>query len=108
MVPRKLRRVLEFVDANLDQDIGLDDLARIAELSPFHFSRVFKLATGSSPYHYVRDRRLKRSRLLLAEGRLGIAELALACGFANQSHFTAAFTKAMGVSPGRFRRQTAV
>lgn len=101
----KLQRVIDFIEANLDRDIGLDSLASVAELSPFHFSRVFKLATGVSPYHFVLEQRLKRSRRLLSDSNLGLAELALACGFANQSHFTAAFTKATGVSPGRFRRQ---
>lgn len=102
--PWKLKRVVDFVEARLDTDIGLADLAAVAELSPFHFSRVFKLATGATPYHYVRDRRLERARRMLSEDRLSIAELALACGFANQSHFTAAFTRAMGVAPGRYRR----
>jgi AraC-like DNA-binding protein len=103
--PRKVRRVIDFIEANLDRDIGLADLARVAELSPFHFSRVFKLATGASPYHFVRERRLQRSRRMLLEDNLGIAEIAIACGFASQSHMTAAFTKAMGISPGRYRCQ---
>jgi AraC-like DNA-binding protein len=105
IAPWKLRRVLEYIEANLHREVTLQDLAGSADLSTFHFSRVFKLATGVSPYRYVRDRRLVRSRMLLAEGALDIAELALACGFANQSHFTAAFTKASGISPNRFRRQ---
>jgi AraC-like DNA-binding protein len=105
LAPWKLRRVLDHIEAHLDRDIALDDLSVVAELSPFHFSRVFKLATGVSPYRYVRDRRLMRSRTLLAESKMGIAELALACGFANQSHFTSAFTKASRISPARFRRQ---
>lgn len=102
--PMKLRRILEYIDGNLDQDLRLSEMAAIAELSTFHFSRVFKLATGYSPYRFVRDRRLDRSRALLRDGQLDIAELAVACGFATQSHFTAAFTKAIGIPPGRFRR----
>jgi AraC-like DNA-binding protein len=105
LAPWKLRRVLDFIEAHLQDDISLLDLAMTADLSPFHFSRVFKLATGVSPYRYVRDRRLARSRNLLAGGGMGIAEVALCCGFANQSHFTAAFTKASGVSPARYRQQ---
>lgn len=100
----KLNRVKEFVEAGLDQPLSLEDLATIAELSPFHFSRVFKLATGETPYQFVCSRRLAKAQKLLAEGTMGLAELALACGFASQSHFTAAFSKSFGTSPGRYRR----
>ncbi len=103
--PWKLRRVLEYIDANLGADIRLSDLASIAELSAFHFGRVFKRATGLSPYHFVRQRRIERSRALLIEDKLDISELALSCGFSSQSHFTAAFTKSVGTSPARYRRQ---
>lgn len=100
----KLRRVVDFIDSHLAADIRLNDLAAQAELSPFHFGRVFKQATGTSPYHFVRDRRIERGCKLLVEDKLDIAELALICGFANQSHFTSAFTKAVGTSPARYRR----
>ncbi|WP_066650873.1 helix-turn-helix domain-containing protein [Sphingomonas sp. CCH10-B3] len=103
--PVRLARVIEFIDSRLDQPIHLNDLAEVAGLSPFHFSRMFKLATGETPYHFVGSRRLDRARTMLVGGDLGLAELALACGFASQSHFTAAFTKAIGTPPGRYRRQ---
>lgn len=102
--PAKLKRVTDFIEAELGRGISLDDIAGIAGLSPFHFSRVFKLATGESPYRFLGARRLARARALLA-GPMALAEIALACGFASQSHFTAAFTKAFGMSPGRYRRQ---
>lgn len=105
LAPWRLRRVLDFIETHLDRNLGLDDLAVIADLPTFQFSRVFKRATGVSPYRYLRDRRLMRSKVLLADGRLSVAELALACGFANQSHFTAAFSKVSGISPARYRRQ---
>ena len=101
----RLKRVIEFVHAHLAEDIGLDALAAAADLSPFHFSRVFKLTTGQAPYHYVRSRRIERARMLLEGTHTPLAEIALACGFANQSHFTAAFTQATGLSPGRHRRR---
>lgn len=103
----KLNRVIEFVEARLDQEMSLYDLAKIAELSPFHFSRVFKLTTGETSYHFVCSRRLARAQQLLTESDIALAELALACGFASQSHFTAAFSKAFGTSPGRYRRARA-
>lgn len=103
--PVRLARVIDFIDARLDQEIHLSDLAGVAGLSPFHFSRVFKLTTGETPYHFVGSRRLERARTMLVSGEVALAELALACGFASQSHFTAAFTKAIGIPPGRYRRQ---
>jgi len=102
--PPKLRRVIDFIEAHLHESIGLDDLAEAAGLSPNHFLRVFKLATGETPYHYLRARRLERARRLLAEDAMPLAELALECGFANQAHFTAAFSRELGISPGRYRR----
>lgn len=102
--PPKLRRVIDFIEANLHESIGLDDLAQAAGLSANHFLRVFKLATGETPYHFLRARRLERARVLLTENTLPLAELALECGFANQAHFTAAFSRELGISPGRYRR----
>lgn len=102
--PPKLRRVIDFIEAHLQDSIGLDDLAEAAGLSPNHFLRVFKLATGDTPYHFLRARRLERARRLLAEDAMPLAELALECGFANQAHFTAAFSRELGISPGRYRR----
>jgi len=104
IAPAKLKRVMDFIEANLNESIGLDDLAREADLSVNHFLRVFKLATGETPYHYLRARRLERARQLLTEDAMPLAELALECGFANQAHFTAAFSKEVGISPGRYRR----
>lgn len=103
--PVRLARVVDFIDSRLDHEIHLQDLAGVAGLSPFHFSRVFKLATGETPYHFVGSRRLDRARAMLVGSDLPLAELALACGFASQSHFTAAFTKVIGMPPGRYRRQ---
>jgi AraC-like DNA-binding protein len=102
--PPKLKRVIDFIEAHLHENIGLEDLARAAGLSANHFLRVFKLATGETPYHFLRARRLERARQLLAEDAMPLAELALECGFANQAHFTAAFSRELGISPGRYRR----
>lgn len=102
--PPKLKRVIDFIEANLQESIGLDDLARAAGLSANHFLRVFKLATGETPYHFLRARRLERARQMLADDSMPLAELALECGFANQAHFTAAFSREVGISPGRYRR----
>jgi AraC family transcriptional regulator len=102
--PPKLKRVLDFIETHLHANVGLDDLAQAAGLSANHFLRVFKLATGETPYHYLRARRLEKACSLLAENDMPLAELALECGFANQAHFTAAFSREVGISPGRYRR----
>ena len=102
--PPKLRRVIAFIEAHLHEHIGLNDLAGAAGLSANHFLRVFKLATGATPYHFLRARRLERARQLLTASTIPLAQLALECGFANQAHFTAAFSRDIGISPGRYRR----
>lgn len=102
--PRRLARVIELVESRLDGGISLGDMAREAGLSPYHFSRVFKLATGETPYQFIGSRRLERARKLLTTSDTPLAELALSCGYSSQSHFTAAFTHAMGLPPGRYRK----
>lgn len=102
--PAKLSRVLAYIEAHLDSELSLTTLAAVAGLSPFHFSRTFKLATGESPYHYVSLRRLARAQQLLSDSQLPLVQIALECGFASQSHFTSVFSKALGTSPGRYRR----
>lgn len=104
MTKARLNRVFDFVEDHLESSISLLDMASLAGLSPFHFSRAFKESVGVSPYKYVRSRRLARAQMLLAAGDLPLTEIALACGFANQSHFTAAFTQCTGTSPGNYRR----
>lgn len=99
----RLKRVNEFIEANLDQPITLDDLAVVAGVGPSYFPRVFRQATGSTPYQFVLHRRIKHSMELLAERELSVAEIALAVGFANQSHFTTAFRKVNGITPGEYR-----
>lgn len=101
----RFRRVLEFVETNLDSDIGVDDLAAVACLSPFHFIRLFKNRTGVPPGRYLSKRRLARAKDLLASGQMALAEIAYACCFSSQSSFTRAFRRATGESPGTFRRR---
>lgn len=95
--------MLDYIEENLAREIGLRELAAVAQLSPFHFSRVFKRATGITPHQLVAQRRLDRARQMLSDGNLSLSEIALACGFANQSHFSAVFSRALGMPPGRYR-----
>lgn len=100
---RRLQRVLQFVDENLQNSIALKDLAAIANLSPFYFARAFRSVTGSSPQRYVRQRRLEKAKEFLIDGTASLADIALTCNFSSQSSFTRAFTRAFGVAPGSYR-----
>ncbi len=101
----RLRRVEEFIMAHLGDDIGLDDLAAIADLSAKHFARAFRQSTGMPPHRWLIERRIDHAKSLLGEDNLNLAEIALACGFADQSHFTAAFRKSVNTTPAIFRRE---
>jgi AraC family transcriptional regulator len=101
----RLRRVIDFVEAHVDGDIGVDDLASVACLSPFHFSRAFKEATGLTPHRFISQRRLQRARLLLETSELSIADVALMASFSSQASFTRAFSRIIGLSPGQYRKR---
>lgn len=103
MPPHKLQRVLAFIDARLDRPITLRELADHASLSPFHFARVFKAATGRAPLEHVRWRRIVHSTALVARTEMKIGEIADRAGFASPAHFCEAFHRAAGIPPSRFR-----
>jgi len=103
--PERLRRVCSYVEAHLEDELTLDDLAGAACLSPYHLSRCFRRATGTTLHGYVMARRTDRAIALLADNQLTLAEIAYRCGFASQSHFTAVFKRSTGMTPGRYRRQ---
>ncbi len=87
------------------QDLALEELAALVSLSAKHFARAFRQSTGTPPHRWLIERRLDRAKAMLVEGDLDLAEIALACGFADQSHFTAAFRKLVGMTPGSYRRE---
>ena len=100
---RRLQRVMQFIADNLQNDIRLKNLAEVANLSPFHFARTFRKATGGSPHRYLRKCRLEKAKELLAEGQASLTDIALTCSFSSQSSFTRAFTRATGIAPGKYR-----
>lgn len=98
----RLRRVLDFVDANLASSLSLDALAAVAEVNRFHLLRIFKRTVGMTPHAYVTGRRVVRGKTLLAQG-LPVADVALATGFFDQSHFTTRFRQTYGMTPRTFQ-----
>ena len=101
--PARLKRVIDFIEANLAETLTLELLAQVAGLSVFHFARVFRQATGYSPYRFVSERRLLLAQRLLMATELAVHDIALACGFPRHANFTAAFTRARGISPSAYR-----
>jgi len=103
LVDRRIRRSVELMHTQLDQDLTLKALAAASYLSPFHFARLFKKLTGSSPHNYLAGIRATRAQLLLAETDLSVAEIGARVGYLSGSHFTKAFRTATGATPREFR-----
>ena len=99
-----MRRVCEHVEAHLAENIDLAGLASIAGLSVFHFAREFKRSTGVTPHLYIVQKRVERAQAMLARDDLTLAEIAIAAGFADQSHLARHFRRMVGVTPSEFRR----
>jgi AraC family transcriptional regulator len=105
---RRLKRVLDYMDAHLDQPLRLERLAEVAAMSPFHFARSFKIATGSPPHVFVVARRMDRAAALLRATPLTVPRVAEAVGFTSLPHFRKHFRAHWGVSPGEFAGANAV
>ena len=103
-LPRgRLRAVVEYIEEHLDASPSLEQMAEVAGLSPYHFARQFKTATGLPPHQFVIMRRVERAKQLLQGGDLSLAEVALHAGFSGQSVFCLHFKRLVGVTPRRFR-----
>ncbi|MBS7538200.1 MULTISPECIES: AraC family transcriptional regulator [Xanthobacteraceae] len=100
----RLRRVREFVEANLDQDIGLDELADAAGFSRRHFARSFRTETGETPHRWLMKVRLERALLLLRETEETLVDISDQCGFSSQSHFTTTMKLVTGMTPRQWRQ----
>ncbi|MGD1712321.1 AraC family transcriptional regulator [Dapis sp. BLCC M172] len=97
-----LNQVIEYIQANLHQNLTLTELAAIAKVSPNYFATQFKKSIGITPHQYVIGQRVAKAKQLLLKGKLTLAEIAIKVGFADQSHLTYHFKKAMGVTPKKF------
>lgn len=101
----RLRRVLDYIDGNIRNDISLADLAGVAGYSPFHFARKFRVTMGIAPYRYISQVRMKVAMAELVAGKLPLAEIAFNAHFSSQASFTRAFHRTTGMTPLEYRRR---
>jgi len=104
LTPWQERCAKDMMLANLETDVRLTDLAGACGLSTSYFSRAFKQATGLPPYRWLLEQRVAAAKRMIESTRAGLSDIALACGFADQCHFTRVFSKLAGCSPGAWRR----
>jgi AraC family transcriptional regulator len=111
MVPRRgglpearLKRVLEYIDANVSKNITLSELACVANMSLYYFAVLFRQSTGLSPHQYVLNQRVERAKELLCDSKLSVLDVSMSVGFEHQNNFARAFRRVIGVSPTQFRR----
>ena len=100
----RMRRVLDYIDQNLEEEFTVNDLAQVAYLSAFHFARMFSATMGMPPQRYVSQRRLDAAKKMIGVGKLPLSEIAFRSGFSSQASFTRAFRRATNMTPGEFRQ----
>ena len=99
-----MQQAIDYIYQNLAENISLEALAQQAQMSQYHFARLFKEATGFAPYKFVMKCRLERAKELILHRELNIAEIALKVGFNSQSNFTQNFKRFTGVTPKQYTR----
>ncbi|TDL31788.1 AraC family transcriptional regulator [Jeotgalibacillus sp. S-D1] len=101
---KQINRVLTYIEHNLDQKLGLEELAQVSTYSAYHFQRLFKELAGESPAQYVKRLRLEQAaHYLIYEGQMNVTDIAMLCGFSSLSYFTTAFTNHFTYSPKAWR-----
>jgi AraC family transcriptional regulator len=103
----RLRKIKELVDANVDDDLSLDEMAQSVELSTAHFARMFRTSTGETPHQFVLRQRIERAKAMLRDCTTRVLDVAVACGFKTQQHFSQVFRDLCGVSPTEYRQDFA-
>ena len=99
-----LNQAIDYMNAHLGENLSLAAMATELHISQYHFCRLFKQSTGMSPHRYLIQQRCDRAKQLLRRPELRVTDIALECGFANQSHFAKYFRRHTGVSPTQFRQ----
>jgi len=101
--PARLRRVTELVNAKIEEELRIDEMAELAGLSTAHFSQAFRRSTGESPHQFVLRLRVERAKEMLHAPGMRILDVAIACGFKTQQHFARVFRRMCRVSPTEYR-----
>jgi AraC family transcriptional regulator len=101
----RLRRVKDFIHAQLEDELTLNDMAQSVGLSTSHFSEMFRKSTGETPHQFVLRSRTERAKEILRKGELRVLDVAVACGFKTQQHFARVFRQLWGASPTEYRRE---
>jgi AraC family transcriptional regulator len=101
----QLEQVIDYMKANLTQDLSILDLAALTNMSESHFSRSFKQSVGIAPYQYLIQQRVERAKQLLKQQVISISDIALDCGFANQTHLTKVFRQITGMTPKAYQKR---
>lgn len=105
LAPWQVKRACERLESDLGGTLSLQQIAAEFDLSVSHFSRAFRISKGLPPHQWLLRQRVKAAKQLMTVRDLALSEIAVAAGFANQSHFTRVFTSMIGVSPGVWRRE---
>lgn len=100
---KKLKRILDYIEAHLEQKIALSDLATLIGCSQHRFSHAFKQSIGLSPYQYIIQQRVEQAKQLLKRNNMNICEISVACGFSHQSHLNRHFKRLVGTTPSVFQ-----
>ena len=103
----RLRRIKELVDAKLEDDLSLDEMAQSVGLSAAHFARMFRKSTGETPHQFVVRQRIERAKAMLRDRATRVLDVAVACGFKTQQHFAQVFRDVCGISPTEYRQEFA-
>jgi AraC-like DNA-binding protein len=104
LAPWQLRLARDTINANLEEELSLEQIARECRLSVSHFARAFTRSTGISPHRWLMQRRVDVAKDLMLSTDSSLVEISLKCGFSDQSHFTKVFAEATGETPGRWRQ----
>ena len=99
-----MQDAIQYIRANIGKPVTLDELAKVAKLSPYYFSHCFKRQSGFSPMEYVINTRVDRAKILLARTSKSVEEIAYEVGYSSSSSFINLFVKREGVSPARYRK----